>query len=234
MESEPESEASRMVWPEETPRDGGGFRRLSRFPEPMALARLRARLLDAASGGAGPVEDGLAGFQSWKFLITLCESAWTAGARRDSAAARRLLQRRLRMLGIRATSFAAAAALPAGAAVHLRGVARAMPAHGPDPEPSHIWRVGTSEVGLLVEEGRDFFLTGEAGETACVIAARGHLINADRLADGDAVSVFGFVDRIADARAQARSVHARGELSLALRSGDALPLLVRRVGPAAA
>jgi hypothetical protein len=70
-----------------------------------------------------------------------------------------------------------------------------------------------------------FFSSQWVGETACVIAARGHLINADRLRDGDRVSVFGFVDHVADAR----SPHARGALALGLRSGDELPLLVRRV-----
>jgi hypothetical protein len=87
----------------------------------------------------------------------------------------------------------------------------------------------TGNVRRLLEEGHDFFVTDDAGQTACVIAARGHLINADRLADGDRVSVFGYVDRVADARGEARSPHARGELSLAVRSGDVLPLLVRRL-----
>src|SRR5689334_14866130 len=95
----------RAIWLGETPRDGGGFRRISRFPEPLALARLRSQLLQVAVGGDGLLEDGLAGFQSWKFLTTLAESAWTDGARRDSPAARRLLTRRLRMLGTRAASF---------------------------------------------------------------------------------------------------------------------------------
>jgi hypothetical protein len=89
--------------------------------------------------------------------------------------------------------------------------------------------MSADNVRRLVEEGHDFFVTDDAGQTACVIAARGHLINADRLHDGDRVSVFGFVDRVADPRGKARSPHARGELSLAVRSGDALPLLVRRL-----
>jgi hypothetical protein len=39
--------------------------------------------------------------------------------------------------------------------------------------------------------------------------------------------VFGAIDWIADARADARSAHARGALALAVRSGGSLPLLVR-------
>jgi hypothetical protein len=223
----------RAIWLGETARDGGGFRRISRFPEPLALSRLRAQLLGAALGGDGLLEDGLAGFQSWKFLTTLAESAWTDGVRRDSPAARRLLRRRLRMLGTRAASFPQAAALTAGSAVHVRGVARRMPAAQSARPDAPIWQVSTMTTALaqlLVEEGQDFFLADDAGATACVIAARGYLINADALIEGETVSVFGFVDRIADARADSRSAHARGELSLAVRSGDTLPLLVRRVG----
>jgi hypothetical protein len=211
----------------------GGFRRVSRVPEPSALARMRALVRDVALGGPAPLETGLLGFQQWRFLSTLCESAWADGARRDSRAARRVLRRRLQALGAQPLDFDAAAALPAGAPVHLRGTALRML---PGRLESHIWgcrELNKINLRLLVEEGHDFLLADAAGQTVCVIAAGGRLINADHVAEGDAVSVFGYVDRVAVAHpqaGQARSPHARGQLSLAVRSGDALPLLVRRAG----
>jgi hypothetical protein len=103
---------------------------------------------------------------------------------------------------------------------------------------SHIWAGSTRQtpkVRVLIEEGNDFLLTDGEGEracvNACVLVAGGHLINADILAEGARVSVFGTVDRIADARAGARSAHGRGALTLAVRSTDALPLLVRSLPP---
>src|SRR5204862_1142588 len=110
----------------ETSRDDGGFTRVSPLPTPRALARLRAALLEVASGGDTLLAAALAGFEEWRFLAPLCDSAWLAGARRDSLAARRLLARRLRVLGTRPVGFDAAAALPAGAPVHLRGTALTM------------------------------------------------------------------------------------------------------------
>src|SRR5262249_40310104 len=112
---------------------------------------------------------------------------------------------------------------------HLRGSARRMV---PSRVESHIWVVSAmsaDNVRLIVEEGHDFFLTDTSGRSICVIAARGHLINAERLMDGDRVSVFGVLYRIADPRVEARSPHARGGLALAVRAADEVPLLVRRV-----
>src|SRR5215468_5889441 len=124
----------------ETACEEGGFRRVSRVPEPLALARMRTMLLEAAAGGATLLEDGLAAFGEWKFLTTLCESVWSAGARRDSRASRRLLQRRLRTLGTRPVSFITAASLPSGSAVHLRGVVQRLSSNSPK---AYIWSVST-------------------------------------------------------------------------------------------
>ena len=105
---------------------------------------------------------------------------------------------------------------------------------------SHIWANSTRQTDtlrVLIEEGNDFLLQDEGvggdGEHAgvcvnvVVLAAGGHLINAEHLAEGARVSVFGAIDWIADARADARSAHGRGALALAVRSGGSLPLLVR-------
>ena len=79
-----------------------------------------------ASPSVHEVPSGAAGFEQWRFLATLCQSAWTAGVRRGSPAARRLLRRRLSLLGTQPQSWTTAAALPSGSFVHLRGTARRM------------------------------------------------------------------------------------------------------------
>ena len=86
----------------------------------------------------------------------------------------------------------------------------------------------SDNVRLAVEEGHDFFLADEeGGEPACVIVARGHLVNADGLAAGDRVSVFGFTDETGDmTRAH---LLARGPRALAIRAGDDAPLILRKV-----
>jgi hypothetical protein len=211
----------------------GGFRRVSEGPAPLALARLRELLLEVATGGSDQLRAALEGFQSWRWLATLCGSEWTVGARRGSTAARRVLQRRLRALGVAPISVGQAARLPVGTAVHLRGTIRRLRSDGAEGGlKSHIWfhsAMDTDNVRLAVEEGRDFFLVDEEdGQTACVIVARGHLVNADSLAAGERVSVFGFTDEAA--RGRAAPLDRRG-LSLAVRAGDDLPLLLRKLGP---
>ncbi len=213
----------------------GGFRRVTLGPEPLALARLRELLLEVASGGSDQLREGLAGFRSWRSLATLCGTEWTAGARRSSAGARRVLQRRLRVLGSAPISIARAAELAPGSPVHVRGTIRPLLPVDRGSEgglKSHIWShsaMNTDNVRVAVEEGHDFFLTDdEDGETACVIVARGHLINADTLDAGDRVSVFGFADRTPIAwrpdRLDRRAEHP------AVRAGDDLPLLIRGLG----
>jgi len=78
----------------------------------------------------------------------------------------------------------------------------------------------------LVDEGHDFTLTGSDGQTALVLAAGGRLVNGPRLRPGDQASVFGFADQVPDTAGLNRSPHGRGGLTLALRSGSELPLLV--------
>ncbi len=202
-----------------------GFRRVSPAPQPLALARLRELLLEAASAGATLSRAGLEGFGSWRFVATLCGTEWARGSRRSSLAALRILRRRLQALGARPTSFEAAAALPAGSPVHLTGIIRPL---RPGRAKSHIWlhrEVNSHNVRLAVEEGHDFLLMGDEDRTARVIAARGHLINADRLEAGQRVSVFGAVDRVL-----ASASVERGGRDLAVRAGDDAPLLVRLVG----
>jgi hypothetical protein len=213
-----------------------GFRRVSALPEPLALARLRELLLEIGTGGSATLRAGLEGFRSWSALAALCGSEWSAGARRGSAAARRVLERRLRALGAAPISLARAAELSPGTAVHVRGTIRPLlPEDRSRSEgglKSHIWTYGamaTDNVRVVVEEGHDFFLTGENEvQTACVIVARGHLVNASELSAGDRVSVFGFTDRAARGLPDAHPLD-RGARALALRSGDDLPLLVRRL-----
>lgn len=200
------------------------------MPPASGLARLRAAMLEVAVAGDPLLARALVGFNEWRFLVPLCESAWSDGARRTSWSARRQLARRLRVLGTRPVGWAAVEELPVGAPVHLCGVARAMPGRS----RSHIWvnrTTSTDNVRCLVEEGDDFFLEMDGGQAVCVIAASGHLVNAEQVRAGDVVSVFGLVDRISDARALERSAHARGALALAVRSGDGAPLLVRRQDP---
>jgi hypothetical protein len=210
----------------------GGFRRASAGPEPLALARLRALLLEVANGGSARLREALEGFRSWRSLATLCGSEWTAGLRRSSAAARRLLQNRLRALGTAPITIASAERLPVGSCVHVRGTIRPMLPTGSKGSPkSHIWShsaMSTHNVRATVEEGHDFFLTDEEGRTACVMVARGHLVNAEQLISGDRVSVFGFTDLVAAAAPHAASID-RAAFAPALRAGDDLPLLIRRL-----
>jgi hypothetical protein len=215
----------------------GGFRRVTRGPEPLALARLRELLLEVAGAGSDQLRAGLEGFQSWRSLATLCGTEWTAGARRGSPAARRVLARRLRSLGAAPISVAQATRLPVGSAVHLRGIIRPLL---PDDDgsgsegglKSHIWShsaMDTDNVRLAVEEGHDFFLLDEkGGEAACVIVARGHLVNADGLGAGDRVSVVGFTDETTLAPSRSAPLDRRAR-SLAIRAGDDAPLILRKL-----
>jgi hypothetical protein len=214
----------------------GGFRRVLRGPEPLALARLRELLQGAAAGGGDQLRAGLESFQSWQALAPLCGSGWAAGARRSSMAARRVLQRRLRELGSAPTALDRAAGLPIGAPVHVRGTVRPLrpvdPAGSEGGLKSHIWSrsaMNTDNVRFEVEEGHDFFLTEEqSGQTACVMVSRGHLLDADTLAAGDRVSVFGFVGRAARGASRVDPLD-RAPRALAIRAGDDVPLFVRKL-----
>jgi hypothetical protein len=217
--------------PEETS-PSTGFRRVSPTPEPRALSRMRDLLLDAASDGSPALREALEGFHSWHCLETLCGSTWASGALRGSPAVRRVLRRRLRMLGMRPISVGQATALPVGSTIHLRGTIRSKPSGRLNSHMSHIWyqrAVTEHNVRFLVEHGHHFFLTDAEGQTARVIATRGYLVNGTELGPGDQCSVFGFTDRIADPSGQTTDVSARERTILAVRAGDDLPLIIRHV-----
>jgi hypothetical protein len=185
------------------------------------LAAARALLLELApSTGAMP-------FASWTSLATICDTGWLPASRRPSAALARVTRRRLRVLATAPLSFAAFARLQAGEGpVHLQGTCA--PLSAGDSEP--LWSVETAvaDDGMrqLAEQGSDFLLSLGDGEVVRVLAAGGHLISADVLRIGDAVSVFGFADDTADRTGLGPSPHGRGGLVRALRSGSELPLLV--------
>jgi hypothetical protein len=209
-----------------------GFRRVSRWPEPRAVVRMRELLLDAASDLRPLLRSGLESLESWIWLSSLVDSGWLAGTASGSRGARRLLQRRLSVLGTQPISVAAAGELPVGAPVHLRGTIRPMSASRLKSHMSYIWSQSAmteDNVRCIVEEGQHFFLTDEGGQTACVMARNGYLINADCLSAGERVSVFGCTDHIADTRGQDSDRLTRDGRVLAVRAGDDVPLLVRRI-----
>jgi hypothetical protein len=209
-----------------------GFRRVSRAPDPRATVRMRDLLLDAAGDMRPLLRLGIESLESWTRFASLVDSGWLAGTASGSAAARRLLQRRLSVLGTQPISVAAAVELPVGAAVHLRGTIRPMSASRLKSHMSYIWSQSArteDNVRCLVEEGQHFFLTDESAQTACVMAANGYLINADSLRAGDQVSVFGYTDRTADTRGQTADPLVRDRRALSVRAGDDLPLLLRKI-----
>jgi hypothetical protein len=167
-------------------------------------------------------------FQSWEDLAALLGSEWSDGVLRGSAAARRVLARRLRTLGVAAISVARAAELDPGTQVHLRGSARPVSPSRLNAHISHIWSrsaMTADNVRTTVEEGHDFFLVEEGGAAVRVIAARGYLLSADSLDAGDRVSVFGFIDQVP----APPGVESRAATQLVVRAGDDVPLLVRRL-----
>jgi len=198
------------------------FRTLTKFPEPGTLAAARALLLELApSTGAVP-------FDSWTSLATICDTGWLSASRRPSAALARVTRRRLRVLSTTPLSFAAFARLQAGEGpIHLQGTCAPLSA-GDSSAP--LWSVETvvadDGVRQLAEQGSDFLLSLPDGEVVRVLAEGGHLVSADVLRIGDAVSVFGFADETADRSGLGPSPHGRGGLVRALRSGSELPLLV--------
>jgi hypothetical protein len=199
------------------------------LPGAAALDWARALLLDAAARDrSGALAAGLAQLDSWESLAGLAETPWLAPARRPSSMALRRARHRLRLLGSAPASFAAAAGQGSVEPVHLRGGCAPLP--GADPTgDGDLWRreiLDDDSGRWLVDDGHDFTLTGSGGEIALVLAAGGRLVNAARLRPGDQVSVFGFADQVPDTAGLNRSAHGRGGLTLALRSGSELPLLV--------
>ena len=198
------------------------FHTLSKVPEPGTLAAARALLLELAP------TTGEVPFDSWTSLATICDTGWLPASRRPSAALARVTRRRLRVLATLPLSFAVFARLAAGEGpVHLHGTCAALSGGwGSGP----LWSVETVVAGdgsrQLAEQGNDFLLTLPGGDNVRVLADGGHLVSADVLRIGDAVSVFGYADETADRSGLGPSAHGRGGLVHALRSGSELPLLV--------
>jgi hypothetical protein len=198
------------------------FRTLTKFPEPGTLAAARALLLELApSTGAVP-------FDSWTSLATICDTGWLPASRRPSAAVARVTRRRLRVLSTTPLSAAAFARLQAGEGpIHLQGTCTPLSAGDASaPQWSVETIVAANGQRQLAEQGSDFLLSLPGGEVVRVLADGGHLVSADVLRIGDAVSVFGFADETADRSGLGPSPHGRGGPVRALRSGSELPLLV--------
>jgi hypothetical protein len=226
-----------MRQPPPPPTDGespfeGGFTRYSVAGPPGSLVFVRDRLAAAAAGQPARVRDGLALFWSWADAAALVARLWPPALLRDTPAARRAVQRRLRCLGAPAVDLAALEAAPRGTAAHVVGRAVACaPSMG---RLSHIWHRSemlADNVRWICEEGHDFLLQDDAAAAGLVrvVAAGGALLCAasDPLRHGDRVELFGFVDRVIDP-AGAR-VRRAEPVSTALRSGDDLPLVVRKL-----
>ncbi len=177
------------------------------------------------------MQDGLALFRSWETAGAVLPTVLPAVALRGGEASRRALQRFLRTLGARRATIRELQAIPRGTPARVVGNVA-----GPSWKPfSHIWsksEMSRHNVRLLVEEGHDFFLEDAPGQVAVVRAAGGYLIGGPEGAidGGDQVEVFGFVDHVIDSAAPLPGRHPRAEpIVLALRAGDDLPLIVRKI-----
>jgi hypothetical protein len=208
-----------------------GFRRTAPPADPVRWSALRQRLSQAASGQGRALQDGLALFRSWEIAGEVLPMVLPPVALRGGEASRRALQRFLRTLGARRATVGELQAVPRGTPTRVVGKVT-----GPSRKPfSHIWsksEMSEDNVRLLVEEGHDFFLEDAPGQVAVVRAAGGYLIGGpDGAIDGGAeVEVFGFVDHVIDSAAPPTGRLPRGEpIVLALRAGDELPLVVRKI-----
>jgi hypothetical protein len=216
-----------------------GFRRAGPAAGAGDIGMLRDRLVRAASGQGRAVQDGLAVLGSWENASTIM-GLLPAGGLGRSAGARRALQRVLRALGTQPTPAAALAAAARGTLARVGG--RVLRSRW--KVVSHIWSKGETSghnVRRLVEEGHDFFLGGLGGldpaqqEEILIVAAGGWFSGpvGTAIDVGDTVEVIGFVDRLVEHASRAGSSKPRGEpMALALRAGDDVPLVVRKIGEA--
>jgi len=208
-----------------------GFRRTGAPPDPVRWSALRQRLSQAASGQGQAIQEGLALFRCWEDAGALVPAILPASALRGGEASRRALQRFLRTLGARQVTLGALATAPRGTPARVVGRVKG----SCWKLLSHIWsksEMTRHNVRLLAEEGHDFFLADDAGRTAIVQVAGGYLIGGPDLTveAGDRVEVFGFVDHVIDRGAPLGASHPRGEpIALALRTGDQLPIIVRKL-----
>jgi hypothetical protein len=199
------------------------------LPGREALERARALLVEvAAIDSDGPLARGLGRFGSWRSLAAVVGTDWLPLPRRPSAGTARMVRQRLRALG----GDPSTAELADGdGPVQLRGTCARLPdrpAQG-EGEGNLLWHASVVEddAGLwAVEEGTDFVLRGEGGRPTLVLAEEGRLVNADRLAEGDEVAVFGLPGEAPDRAGIAGAAYGRGGLCPVLRSGPRHPLLV--------
>ncbi|HEY2903751.1 MAG TPA: hypothetical protein VGL59_24415 [Polyangia bacterium] len=216
----------------------GGFRRTSPLPPPSAAIRLRAQLLTAARGRPDHVARGLETLVNWGTLRALLVGPWFGeGARPiSSAPARWTIERRLSLLGTPPCALAEALHAASGTPVKLHGIARCLRRAGGAPlsDIRTVWENSTRralDVCLLVEEGHDFLLTSPDGAVA-ILAQGGQLVGGDgegdvvTVADGDAVQVLGFVDRVADPAPAENAAPRTPALRTVIRSGDDVGLLL--------
>jgi hypothetical protein len=212
-----------------------GFRRSGPRPDLSQSRALCARLALAARGQSQSVQDGLAIFGCWEEASAVAAAVFPWAALRGAQVSRRTLQRSLRILGTRPVSIDRLAYAPRGTPARVTG--RILRARW--KLFSHIWskrEMTEHNVRLLTEEGHDFFLSDPSGRVALVIAANGYLIGGagETMNVGDFVEVFGFVDRVIDPASPPGPGPTRGEpVALALRAGDQLPIILRKLPPSA-
>ena len=201
------------------------------LPGRDALERARALLVEvAAIDSDGPLARGLGRFGSWRSLAAVVGTDWLPLPRRASSGTARIIRQRLRALGAEPSNAPAGAGettaeLPGDGPVQVRGTCARLP----DGRGGELWRatIVEDDAGLwAVEEGDDFVLRGDGGKPTLVLAEGGRLVNADRLAEGDEVAVFGLPGEAPDRLGIAGAAYGRGGLCAALRSGPRHPLLV--------
>jgi hypothetical protein len=203
------------------------------LPSRAEIERARALLVEivAAQDPAGPLGRGLARFGSWRSLAAIVGTGWLPLPRRPSPATARIIRQRLRALGAEPrppTGAATAVELPDDEPIQLRGTCVRLP--GGRGRGDDLWRssVVEDEVGLWsVEVGEDFVLRDADGRSTLVLADGGRLVNAERLAEGDEVALFGLADETPDRAGIAGAPYGRGGgLVTTLGSGPRHPLLV--------
>jgi len=211
------------------------FSRSTLLSDVAAAARLGGVLAAVADGAPEAVRAGLRFLRSWQSSAALAHTPWFAGLLRDTAGSRRVLRRRLRVLGTPRTSIGQAIARPVGTPVRVGGAALR---RASSSRSTHIWANSETRSGnlrRLSEEGHDFFLRDQTGCVVRVVAAGGVLVGGDRLDHGEAVEVLGFVDWVVDlawppewpCSSGPLAPPGRGErLVPALRSSEELALIV--------
>jgi len=192
------------------------------FP-PRAMVGWARELLRKIAKSDPSLGKGLARFGTWQSLAAILGTGWLPLPPRASAGQARVIRQRLRELGAERSSDTPWAD---GQPVHLRGTCAPLAAGR--GSAGDLWRATVVEDadGLwAVDEGEDFLLR-DAGGPTLVLAARGRLTNAERLAPGDDVMVFGLAGESPDRLGLLAGPHGRGGFVRAICSGKSHPLLV--------